>query len=62
MIGLTSRRGWTCLPLMKRCLQWLVLTVGVCALPSCGLPGALGRTAGNTVSSVSGLVGAAAGH
>jgi len=62
MIGLTRRSGWTCLAFMKRCLQWLALTVVVCALPSCGLPGALGRTAGNTVSSVSGLMGAAAGH
>lgn len=42
---------------MKRILQWIALTAVVLSLTSCGLPGALARTAGNATNSLGGLVG-----
>jgi hypothetical protein len=40
---------------MKRKLQWLALALLVLSMSSCGLPGALVRTAGNLVNTVGGL-------
>lgn len=45
------------LPAMKRKLQWLALALLVFTMTSCGLPGALVRTAGNLVNTVGGLAG-----
>ena len=46
---------------MKRILQLIVLSGIAFSLNSCGLPGALVRSAGNAVNSASALVGSAAG-
>jgi hypothetical protein len=43
------------LPAMKRNLQWLALALLVFTMTSCGLPGALVRSAGNLVNTVGGL-------
>lgn len=43
---------------MKRVLQLIVLAAMALSLNSCGLPAALGRTAGNAVKSAGGLVNA----
>lgn len=42
---------------MKRSLLWTALTAAALSLTSCGLPGALARTAGNMTNSLGGLVG-----
>jgi hypothetical protein len=44
---------------MKVTLKLIALTSFALALNSCGLPGALVRTAGNTVNSVSNLASSA---
>ena len=41
----------------KLIVQWMVLGAMVISLNSCGLPGAIIRTAGNLVQSAGGLVG-----
>jgi hypothetical protein len=45
---------------MKRLLQWISLAALVLSATSCGLPGLLGRTAGNTMNQVKQVAGAAA--
>jgi hypothetical protein len=45
-------------PMKKRLLHLTVLATVTLALNSCGIPGALARTAGNTVRSAGGLVNA----
>ena len=41
---------------MKRFIQWTALTALVISLGSCGLPGAVLRTAGNTVTATNNFV------
>ncbi len=45
---------------MKRVFQMVLLVAMAASLGSCGLPGALMRTAGNTVNSAVGLLGGGA--
>lgn len=45
---------------MKRLIQLATLVAIALSLNSCGLPAALGRTAGNVVNSAGGLLGPAA--
>jgi hypothetical protein len=45
--------------LMKKILKWSMIAALLFSLNSCGLPAALGRTAGSLVNSASGLVGPA---
>lgn len=42
---------------MKRIFQMILLAAMAVSLGSCGLPGALVRTAGNTVHTAAGLLG-----
>lgn len=44
---------------MKRKIQWLLLAACVVSLTSCGLPGALARSAGRAVQGAGGLLGPA---
>jgi hypothetical protein len=44
---------------MKRILKWSALAALVASLSSCGLPGALMRSAGSVVNAAGGLVGPA---
>jgi hypothetical protein len=44
---------------VKRFLKWSALTALVISLTSCGLPAALGRTAGGLMQSAGSLVGPA---
>jgi hypothetical protein len=44
---------------MKRILKWSALAALVISLSSCGIPGALGRSAGTLVNAAGGLVGPA---
>jgi len=42
---------------MQRTLLWTALTAVALSLTSCGLPGALARSAGNLTNSLGGLTG-----
>ena len=42
---------------MQRILLWIALATAMLSLSSCGLPGALARTVGNTSNSLGGLMG-----
>jgi hypothetical protein len=44
---------------MKRLLKWSALVALVLSLNSCGLPAALGRSAGSLLNSAGGLANAA---
>ncbi len=54
---LDSPTAWGMLRAMKRIFQVVLLAAMAVSLGSCGLPGALMRTAGNTVNSAVGLLG-----
>ena len=57
MSGLTCPCGGACSYHMQRILQWIALSAAVLSVTSCGLPGALARTAGNATNSLGGLMG-----
>jgi hypothetical protein len=46
---------------MKRFIQWIALAALVFSLSSCGLPGAVGRTAMNAVKTVGKIIPSATG-
>ncbi len=45
---------------MKRFLQWIALAAAMLSITSCGLPGALARSAGSLYNSLGSLAGPAA--